>query len=401
MELTAPRVPRPRQAGLFLRRLQVLFSTAALLSCSLWAAAGSPVGKEFAELTVENRTYQRVVVLGVSSSSVTIRHSGGISQIELKKLPLDLQQLFNYNPHAAEQDQKLILEQSRQRALEEASRLAAASKTKAGIVDDSPTGKAMALFGQPPRYESIDLRSRFRELELFTKSQGLRPSCSVFATVGALELQYAMATGEAQQFSEEYLIWATRRSLGLADGSKRVVPSRDDEDEIADAGFTVQEVTAALRAFGIALQSEMPNRVLGGMETIPPPPPTVVTEAQTRRKISAYAVPGATTQVRINNIIHCLNAGVPVVVGMRWPNSRVLRNNALLAEQIPMKGSYHAVTIVGYTTALHTDGVRKIQFIFRNSWGVRWGAGGYGFADIKYLEKNLTDAVILEISQRK
>jgi C1A family cysteine protease len=126
-----------------------------------------------------------------------------------------------------------------------------------------------------------------------------------------------------------------------------------------------------------------------------------VTEAQTRRKISAYAVPGATTQVRINNIIHCLNAGVPVVVGMRWPNSRVLRNNPLLAEQTPMKGSYHAVTIVGYSTALNTDGGRKIQFIFRNSWGVRWGAGGYGFADIKYLEQNLTDAVILEISQRK
>ena len=53
------------------------------------------------------------------------------------------------------------------------------------------------------------------------------------------------------------------------------------------------------------------------------------------------------------------------------------------------------MTIVGYFTENgQPDGLR---FIFKNSWGIRWGTGGYGFATIDYLQRNLLDAVVLEV----
>ena len=139
----------------------------------------------------------------------------------------------------------------------------------------------------------------------------------------------------------------------------------------------------------------MPNKFGLGMEKIADPGDDVVTSARSRRQISTYGVPGMNNNVRIANIMHALNEGVPVVVALRWPHWRTLQRSPVLAEQSPREGRSHAVTIVGYHS--ENGDASGLRFIFKNSWGVRWGIGGYGFAEYGYLQRNLLEAVVLEV----
>ena len=361
--------------------------------------AVAQAGATFERLEANGCVYLGAKVLSVSATTVTVSHRDGIAQLQLRLLPPELQQKFGYTPEA-ETVEALLREAERKRDEAQAAakpQVQRSAAKPAGSVDrDTPVGRALSRFGTPAQFQPVDLRPRFRELELGTKNQGLRPSCAVFAVVGALEFQNAVASGRAEKLSEEYLIWATRRTLGVPAGEKRVLENEDGADEDKrDAGFSIQEVLSALRAYGIPLQSEMPNKFGLGMEKIADPSDEIVASARSWRQISTYTVPGMNNAVRIANIMHALNEGVPVVVALRWPHWRTLYRSPVLAEQSPREGRSHAVTIVGYYS--ENGDASGLRFIFKNSWGVRWGSGGYGFAENGYLQRNLLDAVVLEV----
>lgn len=377
------------------RKLFRNFTAAALaLSWLLGHPAGAQVGATFDLLEVKGTVYRSVKVVAVSSSTVTIRHGGGISQVTLRSLSPELQQFFGYNQAAEDLEEMLQATEKEQQA----AALAATSRNSrskgAAARSDSAVGRALARFGTPAQLGEVDLRPRFRELELGTKSQGQRPSCAVFAVVSALEFQNAAAVGHAEKLSEEYLIWATRRTLGIPAGEARKVRLGPAEDDERDAGFVLDEVLSAIRAYGIPLQSELPNRFGLAMENIPDPDSDVIASARGRREVSTYMVPGVNNDVKIANIMHALNEGVPVVIGLGWPHWRSLRAPTL-SEQAPMEGYSHAVTLVGYYSK--TGQAADVLFIFKNSWGIRWGTGGYGFAEIGYLRRNLFNAVVIEV----
>lgn len=366
------------------------------LACAVFCAARAAadgVGATFEMLEAEGVVYRSAKVVAVSPSTVTIRHPGGITQLPLRKLSPELQQRFGYDPQEEQLEAKIIAQQ--RRAAEQAAQAANSATAKGArrTHDDTPVGRALSRFGTPAEMREVDLRPRYRELELGTKSQGLRPSCAVFAVLSALEFQNA-TLGAPEQLSEEYLIWATRRTLGIPAGEKRLVAD-GDEGDTRDAGFTLQEVLAAVRAYGVPLQKEMPNTFGVGMEKIPDPSEDVISTARTRRQVSTYSVPGVNNAVKISNIMHALNEGVPVVVGLRWPHWRSLAQAAVLSQQTPLERRYHAVTIVGYVS--NNGQPSGLRFIFKNSWGIRWGTGGYGFVEIGYLERNLLDAVVVEV----
>lgn len=389
------------------KRLFRDFFRGAWTAAGLWTflalatPAGAQVGRTFETLEAKGVVYRSAKVLALSASTVTVGHRGGIAQLPLRSLAPELQQEFGYDP-AAEACEALLAgneRKLRERQAQAAAARAPAPRHRIGG-SDTPVGRALARFGTPAALQAgVDLRPKFRELELGTKSQGLRPSCAVFAVVSALEYQNAAAQGRTEKLSEEYLIWATRRTLGIPAGEKRVVVVDEDGDNgdprTRDAGFTLQEVLAALRDYGIPLQQEMPNTFGLGMEKIPEPAAEVVASARDRRLVSMSLVPGVDNRVKVANLMHALNEGVPVVVGLRWPHWRTLSRSALLSQQAPLEGRSHAVTIVGYFTENgQPDGLR---FIFKNSWGIRWGTGGYGFVTIDYLQRNLLDAVVLEV----
>ena len=378
----------------FFRGLFVLGSCLALVALATPCFAQG--GATFPTLEVKGVVYHDVKVLSMSATTVTIRHRDGLAQVELRSLSPELQQRFGYDPLDGELDALL---QANERQMKESKPRPAPKSRPVVVNQDTPVGRALGRFGTVAKMEPVDLRPQFRALELGMKNQGLRPSCAVFAVVSALEFQNAAAVGHPEKLSEEYLIWATRRTLGIGAGEKRTVEVAKDEEtgepDTRDAGFNLQEVLAAVRAYGVPLQEEMPNTFGLAMEKIPDPADTVVASARSRRQVSTYIVPGVNNQVKIANIIHALNEGVPVVIGLRWPHGRTLMRSALLSQQTPLENRSHAVTLVGYFSEDGSaDGIR---FIFKNSWGIRWGTGGYGFAEAGYLRKNLLEAVVLEV----
>lgn len=59
--------------------------------------------------------------------------------------------------------------------------------------------------------ETVDLRPELKRLGLEPRSQGKRPTCSVFVTVWALEFAMSRQRGQAESLSVEYLNWASNQ----------------------------------------------------------------------------------------------------------------------------------------------------------------------------------------------
>jgi C1A family cysteine protease len=385
-------------------RAALLTGAALLVLCALPArgedktAAPIKVGTKLERLTVDDKTYTQVQVKSVSARSVIITHSGGMASLRLRDLAPELQASFGYDPAAESAREHALQQANEERQAKLAADIRAARQAGATKpVARSKFEQVLEDFGRPAKIEAeVDLRPRFRELELHAKNQGRRPSCAVFAVVSALEFINADRVGRTEKLSEEYLIWATYKSI------QRPVPdeaafTRASEDEDADTGFALIEVVMALRSYGIPLQSTMPNTFGRFVSQIADPAPQIVAEARQRAHVAVHLVPGRDNATLLNNIVHALNANLPVAIGAAWPRFYKLKA-AMLSTQDPIPGSGHAVTLVGYTSK--SGRIEDAVFIFKNSWGVSWGAGGYGFASYAYLEKHLQDAVLLEVSPR-
>lgn len=347
-------------------------------------------GTAIESLTVGATTYRQVKVRSVNTRTLVITHAGGMASLRLRDLPPEWRERFRYDPAA-----EAALEQA-----EAAARAAQAAAPKPKPKTAAPAAKKretpfetlLRSLGQPVVLKpEVDLRGSMASLNLSVKDQGRRPSCAIFSIVSALEYQNALLAGRAEKFSEEYLIWAVRRT------TKRLAPTgvaETEADQAADEGFSLGEVVTALRAYGIPLQSTMPNTFGTKIEAIEDPPEAIVEEARQNQRIGFHALPGRDNATRINNLVIALNSGVPVPVGMAWPHWRSIKSGFLSAQK-PVTGVGHAVTIVGYRCP--SGRMEDTQFIFKNSWGIGWGQGGYGIVTFDYLQQHLGDAVLLEL----
>lgn len=347
-------------------------------------------GTAIESLTVGATTYRQVKVRSVNARTLVITHAGGMASLRLRDLPPEWRERFRYDPAA-----EAALEQA-----EAAARAAQAAAPKPKPKTAAPAAKKretpfetlLRSLGQPVVLKpEVDLRGSMASLNLSVKDQGRRPSCAIFSIVSALEYQNALLAGRAEKFSEEYLIWAVRRT------TKRLAPTgvaETEADQAADEGFSLGEVVTALRAYGIPLQSTMPNTFGTKIEAIEDPPEAIVEEARQNQRIGFHALPGRDNATRINNLVIALNSGVPVPVGMAWPHWRSIKSGFLSAQK-PVTGVGHAVTIVGYRCP--SGRMEDTQFIFKNSWGIGWGQGGYGIVTFDYLQQHLGDAVLLEL----
>jgi hypothetical protein len=386
------------------RAALVLSGVALLLPPTRLACATAPVpappgpGGSFETLQVGAVTYHQVQVRSVNARTLVIAHSGGLASIRLRDLSPELQARFGYSPAA-----EAAADEALQREAQQHQQERHVQATQRPAETDSKFENLLQSFGQKPEIKGeIDLRPRFFQLELGVKEQGRRPSCAVFAIVSALEYQNSEVTGQAEKLSEEYLIWATRKILNRAlrpaptigdqappaDGQN----AADDEDE----GFSLSDVVTALRTYGIPLQSSMPDTIGRKMADIGEPSPDVISQARAHRRVYVHLVPGRDNAARIDNIIQALNAGVPVTIGLRWPNYRTLRAG-FLSEQTPVQGAAHAVTLVGYKNP--GEQVEDTTFVFKNSYGPAWGEGGYGWVTCRYLQNYLLSAALLEVQR--
>ncbi len=394
------RAPIPSTArSLHLFAILTLTSLAITLSARAESPAATSratsrlgAGTTFQALSVGPVTYHDVRVRSVTARSLVVLHRDGLASIRLRDLSVDLQRAFGYSPET-----------------EAAADAAAKTSPQPVIVKPTRTlspvtnhkfEEMLQHFSQPPELRpEVDLRPRFADLGLYAKSQGRRPSCAVFAVVSALEFQNAELLGYPEKLSEEYLIWATRKILGRAQPASSEAAAdannqspSDDEDE----GFALTDVVTALRTYGIAPEVKMPDTLGRKMQDIPEPSATLINDARSHQRVAVYPIPGRDSVVILSNIIQALNAGTPVVVGLRWPHANTIRSGYLSTQQ-PMPDYGHAVTLVGYRCPAQSPD--SLVFIFKNSWGVQWGSAGFGLVTYGYLKANLCSSVILEVKR--
>lgn len=358
------------------------------LALALPAFAEAP--KEFDELRIKETTYRNVRVISRNPASITVRHAGGIAQIQFKDMPAELQAAFGF----AAEDVAAYEEQLRAQAQELADRKERERVQRAvtQIVQDAADrmDRVVRSFGTAPELKGADMRPRLRELELFVKDQGRSPSCAVYAVVSAIELQAYEINGRPEKYSELYLIWATIQGVGEREPVKL---DAEGAGTIRDAGFSLAEVFHALNRFGIPTQESM-TVAHGDATGVTEMPADLIVEARKRKGVIPYSVPGANPPEVALNMVHLLNNGLPVVVALRWPHPNATQGG-LLSTQPPIENYAHAVTVVGYTCESgRSDGIR---FIFKNSWGPKWGASGYGYVDMQYLSTNLLGAAFIDL----
>jgi len=389
--------PKFFHAGCFALALLSAVSTTPLVADD--AGAKFVAGSKLESLTVGPTTYLNVVIRSISAHTAMITFDGGMKSVLLRDLSPELQQRFGYNPdadRAAEATAKAgqaAAEKQQQARLENLRKSRQASRGQG----DSKIDQLLSSFGQPPEINKlVDLRPKFSELGLWVKNQGYRPSCAVFAIVSALEFQSAEINGSAERFSEEYLIWATRKSLNQAPLQQALSDNNSDDLRQRDAGFALEEVVTALRTYGIPPRDAVPNHFGGAVNE---PSSEIIDQAKSARRVAVHHVPGRDGATLVANVIQSLNAGVPVPVGMRWAmGGQNWWRSGYLNEQPAFEDKGHAVTIVGYKS--ETGRIEDTVFTFKNSWGTEWGVNGYGYATYKYLCKNLHTAVVLEVSSR-
>lgn len=196
----------------------------------------------------------------------------------------------------------------------------------------------------------VDLRPRLPSVG----DQGRRNTCVAFAVTAAHE----DFRSQRDDLSEEGLYW----------GCKRL-------DGVSAPGTTFPAAGQALSRWGQPLQELWPyDHALSDTDPLPSPP-------------GGDPAPGTWYTARLEQtdctggaVKSQLDAGTVVVLGIRVSRDFHVSRDG----RIPMPASarrlagLHAILAVGYT---------EDELIFRNSWGERWGDGGYGYLPIPYLDQ--------------
>ncbi len=324
----------------------------------------------------------------VDSRSLLFTHREGLGSVRLRDLPADVQARLGYDPAS-------VSIESAPDPKPPAPKPPAPSSARASAPAESRIGQLLRACDSPPEVRAGQtLQPEFIRLNLGAKNQGRRPSCAIYAIVGALEFQNFRLSGVPEKLSEEYLVWATRRSLGQT-GPAAALPRDETGEPVADAGYTLPSVVTALQLYGIPPAADMPNQPGLAPGQVPAPTSALIEKARAHRLAVIAPLPGGDSAARLAALVHALNAGFPVPAGLRWPSERSIRGG-VLSDQQPLAEGAHAVVFLGYECS--TGRAEDAWFVFKNSYGPRWGQGGYGRAAGRYLARHLLEAYVLDVS---
>lgn len=384
------------RTGLWLRLVWAGLSIAASLPVQ-----GAEEEQRIEVLELKDAVYYDVRIKSVSPSSVFIQHSKGLASIPMSELPPDLRRQFGYNEAQAEAHRRTLEQERRERLREvDAARRRRVAELKvAASASQAPERRPPGRLEERDErghshglqiHRKVDFRPELVKLTHAARAQGLRPSCTVFAMVGAMEFRNFMVTGEAVNYSQEYLIWATFTEKGLD-------PARDvgDWDGTSDIGFSILEVSNALSLHGVATLEEMPNTFGVSMSKIQEPSEKVIESARDRTRFRVLSLHADEVGTMLAKMIHAINNGYPIVIGASFPPPLSLTYAETIHRQEASPTFGHAVLLVGYENK--TGRPEDTMFIFLNSWGSWWGVNGYGYIHYEYLEKYMWTAVTVDV----
>ncbi len=157
------------------------------------------------------------------------------------------------------------------------------------------------------------------------------------------------------------------------------------------------EAVYGLNTLGICRQTLMPEEE-EQRHGVHPPSPAALADAKKESHrwqvhwIRRWDVARPMEEAQLSAIDSALAHGHPVACGLRWP--KTLKGSEVI--QVPPPHAVedgHSIALVGY---LH-EPKQGAVFIFRNSWGPRWGKNGYGIISRAYVRAYANDALWLEL----
>lgn len=227
------------------------------------------------------------------------------------------------------------------------------------------------------RARRADLRPLFAKWGLPLKSQGKRPTCSVFAITAAIEFAVAQRQQMGLILSEEYLNWATGDALG----------ERKDGGFFSDIwkGFEKHGICEAslapyLEEFDPAWEPSREARRQGHMFR---------DEGYELSWIKPWDVTTGLSEDEMEAILEAIRSEFPVCAGLRWPKQLSGQENVV--PMCPPEEVYdgHSVLFVGFH--LGRDEEPHDVLIFKDS-----GSGGrYAYMPLEYAAAYVNDAAVI------
>ncbi len=218
------------------------------------------------------------------------------------------------------------------------------------------------------------------------KNQKSLGSCTAHAGCAQLEYYIKRKTNKNVNLSELFLYLETRRNLGW---------------ELEDTGAYLRTTMKTMVSIGICLEKYWPYKIKKFTEN----PPAFIYPRADDYKVESYFKldkRGYTKKQVLSRIKSALNKKLPLTFGFTCYESALTQ--ARKTGQIPFPSAEdevsggHAVLLVGYDDNMiikntQDDSETIGAFIFRNSWGKRWGDKGRGYLPYDYLLKGHLDDI--------
>lgn len=220
---------------------------------------------------------------------------------------------------------------------------------------------------------SVDLRAWCSPIE----DQGNLGSCTANAGVGLLEYYERRAFGRHLDASRLFLYKATRDLLGWT----------------GDTGAYLRTTMKAMALFGVPPEQYWAY-VIARFDI--EPTAFLYAFAQNYQSIQYYRLDpsGLSPQDVVHWVKTYLAAGLPSMFGFTVYDSFPRVGSGSGDIPVPAPGERvlggHAIDAVGYDDA-RKIGSAKGALLIRNSWGIAWGEGGYGWMPYAYVEKGLAN----------
>ncbi len=217
---------------------------------------------------------------------------------------------------------------------------------------------------------SVDLRPDFTRI----KDQGKIGACTVFAIASIFEFILKKNDGTQPDLSESFVYYNVREKQG---------------NKKKDTGSSFQDVIDSIGKKGICKEALHPY----GKSIDEKPSANAYDDGKKRRIVKALNV-----NIEENDIKSAIQQGYPVAVSLKiYPSFHKTTGfvrTPSAAEKMSGKFGYHAMVVVGYT-----DETR--HFVVRNSWGKKFGDGGYCYVPYSYIcdsELNRMACIVTQIS---
>jgi hypothetical protein len=232
----------------------------------------------------------------------------------------------------------------------------------------------------------VDLRPIISQIGLKVRNQKTEDWCAAYALNFLLEYMYI--TRFASNFSEDYLEYVTFQiekpkmkggenfwALNIGYQKWGIVPEAFVSDQ-EDLTATIQNVILQMGKDGIRMKQVF---------------------------IKNWDNTTGATQDQLNQAINYLDQNTPVAIGLLWPkNFKTQQIGGVDVMEVPSAANKwdvvfdgHAVALVGYKSDASFPG--NGYFIYRNSWGEKWGDQGYGYVPFEYVLQYANDLCVYQM----